>query len=134
MPNIKSPFERIPINVVRMILENQKNGVPESEELANTQKRLKPEQANKTATANNVQKHRARPKRSIRTEGQDHPLGLWIDKEIFRKHQNRPPQLVLHDPSAISSNRYLALADLALGSNRTKSRRKPNDSELMGSM
>ena len=57
-----------------------------------------------------AQKKAARPKRTIRTDADDHPVGLWINTKLLRKHQNRTPQVVLHDPS---SNRYLTLADLA---------------------
>ena len=70
----------------------------------------------------NVQKHKARPKRSIEVLGDDHPLGLWIDKELLRKHQNRPPQTIIHDQSSITNSRYLMLADLALGNKKKKSK------------
>ena len=71
---------------------------------------------------NNVQKRKARPKRSIEIPGDDHPLGLWIDKELLRKHQNRTPQTIIHDQSSVTNNRYLQLADLALGNRKRKSK------------
>jgi hypothetical protein len=72
----------------------------------------------------NVQKRKARPKRSIGTDHEDHPVGLWIDKELLRKHQGRTPQTIIHDQSSVTNNRYLELADLALGVNKPKRRVK----------
>jgi hypothetical protein len=63
---------------------------------------------------NNVQKRKARPKRSIANPGKDHELGLWVDLALLRKHQNRTPQTLLHD-QVFANNRYLELADIALG-------------------
>ena len=78
------------------------------------------------AKKQNVQKRKARPKRSIEKPGDDHELGLWIDKELLRKHQNRPPQTIIHDPLTSTNNRYLALADIALGNNKPKKKPKPD--------
>jgi hypothetical protein len=72
----------------------------------------------------NVQKRKARPKRSIAKPGDDHELGLWIDKDLLRKHQNRAPQTIIHDPLTSTNNRYLALADIALGNNKPKKKAK----------
>ena len=72
------------------------------------------------AKKQNVQKRKARPKRSIAKPGDDHELGLWIDKELLRKHQNRAPQTIIHDPLTSTNNRYLALADIVLGNNKPK--------------
>ena len=74
-------------------------------------------------TSKNVQKRKARPKRSIQEPGQDHPLGLWIDKDLLRKHHTHSADTVIHDPLIASSQRYLELADLALG--LTKPNGKP---------
>jgi hypothetical protein len=68
----------------------------------------------------NVQKTKARPKRSISHPGDDHDLRLWIDYELLRKHQNRAPQTIIHDPLSSVNNRYLELADLALGKGKVK--------------
>ena len=68
----------------------------------------------------NVQKQKARPKRSIDAPGNDHELGLWVDLDLLRKHQSRTAQTVLHDPLTSINNRYLELADLALGNGRHK--------------
>lgn len=76
------------------------------------------------AKKQNVQKHKARPKRSIAKPGNDHELGLWIDKDLLRKHQNRPPQTIIHDPLTSTNNRYLALADIVLGNNKPKKKAK----------
>lgn len=62
----------------------------------------------------NVQKSKARPKRSIEEPGEDHPLGLWIDKDLLRKHHNSRIQLIARDPFTSSNQRYLELAALAL--------------------
>ena len=66
----------------------------------------------------NVVKRKAQPKRSIAKPRDE--LGLWIDFNLLRKHQNRPPQTIIHDPLASVNNRYLELADLALGTNKKK--------------
>ncbi len=71
----------------------------------------------------NVQKRKARPKRSIDTPGQDHELGLWIDYDLLRKHRNHTPT-VLHATSAALDNRYLQLADLALRTIKGKKKSK----------
>lgn len=72
----------------------------------------------------NVDKRKAQPKRSIRKPGEDHELGLWIDYELLRKHQGRPPQTIIHDPASATNNRYLELADLALGNGKPKKKSK----------
>lgn len=71
-------------------------------------------------TKKNVQKRKARPKRSITKPGNDHELGLWIDRDLLRKHQSRSPQTIIHDPLTSTNNRYLVLADIALGNNKPK--------------
>ena len=71
----------------------------------------------------NVEKREARPKLSIDTPGQDHELGLWIDYDLLRKHRNHTPTVV-HASSAALDNRYLQLADLALGTNKPKKKSK----------
>jgi hypothetical protein len=71
---------------------------------------------------NNVQKRKARPKRSIVKPGNDHELGLWVDVALLRKHQNRTPQTLLHD-QVFANNRYLELADIALGLTKKETRK-----------
>jgi len=70
----------------------------------------------------NVQKKRARPKRSNKTPGEDHELGLWIDYDLLRKHQSRLPQIVIHDPVIGINDRYLELADIALRGGKSRYR------------
>ena len=106
MPTRKKLFERIPLSELRKL-----QGLDLEE----------PAQRAKPTVSSNVQKQAARPKRSIRTEGEDHPVGLWIDRDIFRRHQNGTPRIAIHDPLASINNRYLTLADLALKSNKAKS-------------
>ena len=72
----------------------------------------------------NVEKRRAIPKRSITEPGEDHPLGLWIDKDLLRKHRDHSAKPIPRDPFTSSNNRYLELADLALGVNKPNG--KPN--------
>ena len=72
----------------------------------------------------NVQKRRAQPRRSIANPGDDRELGLWIDHDILRRQQNRTQQTILHDPLMSTNNRYLELADLALGKVKPKKKSK----------
>ena len=65
----------------------------------------------------NVQKRKARPKRSIANPGDDHNAGLWIDYDLLRKHHSHT---IIHDPLTATNNRYLELADVALGDGRNK--------------
>ena len=69
-----------------------------------------------------VKKLKARPKRTILDEADDHPLGLWIDKELMRKHtqQLQTPRTIIHGSSEAAGNRYLELADIALGNHKKK--------------
>jgi len=76
------------------------------------------------ALPNNVQKRKARPKRSIGRPGSDHELGLWVDYELLRKHQRKPSETVIHDPIIATNNRYLELADLVLSSGKPKKKSK----------
>jgi len=66
----------------------------------------------------NVQKRKPSPKRSITEPGEDHPLGLWIDRDLLRKHHEQSTKPIPHDPMTRANNRYLELADLALGLNK----------------
>jgi len=72
----------------------------------------------------NVQKHTVRPKRSVDHPNDDHDLELWVDYELLRRHQGRPPEIVLHASTSSLNNRYLRLADLALGNNKPKKKSK----------
>ncbi len=105
MQKRKRLFERIPMTQV-----------PATAEVDTTERRT-PAPAVKT----NVQKRAARPKRSIKAQEDDHPLGLWMDVDLLCKHRNRPPQIVLHDELSSAASRYFMLADLAL---RKKSKSK----------
>ena len=69
-----------------------------------------------------LEKREAQPNISIAKPTRDRDLGLWIDYDLLRKHQNHTPT-ILHDASPAMNNRYLALADLALG-NKTKKKSK----------
>lgn len=75
-------------------------------------------------TKTNVQKRKARPKRSIAKPGRDHDLGLWIDYEFLRKHQSPVVKPVFHDATTASNNRYLELADVILGNGKPKKKSK----------
>jgi hypothetical protein len=103
MPKSGKLFERVPLEKVPNF-QKQKPA-----------KRTKPAKAQ---TASIVRKKVARVKHATRSDADDHAVGLWIDTALFRKHRNRTPQIVLHDPLQSRNNRYLALADLALKNNR----------------
>jgi len=70
----------------------------------------------------NVYKREAHPKRSMDKPGADDDLALWVDYERLRKHQGRPPKILIGTPKNAEKNRYLELADLALGINKPKKR------------
>ena len=74
--------------------------------------------------ANRLKKNRGRSKRPRGAQDDDHAVGLWMDMDILRKHQTGTPQIVIHDPMASTNNRYLALADFALGNNKIKRRKE----------
>lgn len=67
-----------------------------------------------------VKKAKARPKRTILAATDDHPLGLWVDKELLRKHTQQTPRTIIHGHSEAAGNRYLELADLVLGNGKKK--------------
>jgi len=56
------------------------------------------------------------------TATDDHPVGLWVDKELLRKHtqQQQTPRTVIHGNSEAAGNRYLELADIVLGNKKKK--------------
>jgi hypothetical protein len=69
-----------------------------------------------------VKKTRPRPKRTILAAVDDHPVGLWVDKDLLRKHtQQQTPRTIIHGNSEAAGNRYLELADIVLG---TRSKKK----------
>lgn len=80
---------------------------------------------NSNSQNGNVEKRRARPKRSIKQPGGDHPLGLWIDKDLLRRNLGLT-RTVIHEPFSTTNNRYLELAAVALGVNKSggKSKKK----------
>jgi hypothetical protein len=69
-----------------------------------------------------VKKAKARPMRTLMTATDDHPVGLWVDKELLRKHtqQQQTPRTVIHGNSEAAGNRYLELADIVLGNKKKK--------------
>jgi len=77
----------------------------------------------------NVQKRKARPKRSIENPGQDHELGLWIDYDLLRKHQGRSATII-HDGSRLVESRYIQLADLALAPSKPRKKPKTHGSDV----
>ena len=113
----KKLFERIPLHEVPVVTGS--NGTPNP----------RPAHAD---TAQNVQKQPARPKRSIKTDGADHPAGLWINWELLRRHRCRSPQVVLHDPLVSGNSRYLLLGDVAFGNDKPRMKKKVNGAEAQG--
>jgi hypothetical protein len=69
-----------------------------------------------------VKKAKPHPKRTILEAIDDHPVGLWVDKELLRKHtqQQQTPRTIIHGNSEAAGNRYLELADLVLGNKQKK--------------
>ena len=69
-----------------------------------------------------VKKLKARPGSAILTEADDRSVGLWVDKELMRKHreQLQTPRTIIHGGSEAAGNRYLELADIALGIHKPK--------------
>lgn len=73
-----------------------------------------------------IKKEKPRPKRNIDDSSDDHSVGLWVDKDLLRKHQNRAPQTIIHGANESDGNRYLQLADVALGIHKTKKKPRTN--------
>jgi hypothetical protein len=74
-------------------------------------------------TGKNVTKSRANLKRSLKNPERDHPLGLWVNTEFFRKLTTREPRLTINDAGSNYQNRYLQLADLVLNGGDKKKRK-----------
>ena len=68
----------------------------------------------------NVQKRKARPKRSIKGKGDDHPQGLWVNVDFFRKLTTHEGRTVVHGEAGETQNHYLELADLVLNDKQKK--------------
>ena len=68
-----------------------------------------------------VKKSKPQPKLTILEAADNHPVGLWVDKELLRKHTQQTPKTIIHGSSEAAGNRYLELADIVLG---TKSKKK----------
>jgi hypothetical protein len=75
------------------------------------------------AVSGKVLKQKPQPMRNIENSNDDHPVGLWIDKELLRKHQS-PHQTILHGAHESDGNRYLQLADIALRNTKAKKKSK----------
>lgn len=67
-----------------------------------------------------VKKSKPQPKRTILDAADDHPVGLWVDKELLRKHTQTTPKTIIHGSSEAAGNRYLELADIVLGARNKK--------------
>lgn len=120
LPKPKSLFVHVPLHEVLRALAKQGPGDPDSDSEQSSEAERR--QAVTNGRSTNVEKKRARPKRSIKSPGDDHELGLWIDYDLLRKHQSRVPQIVIHDPVSAINNRYLELAEIALRGGRLKKR------------
>lgn len=123
MPGGKRRFERIPLHQLRRLLADEKKSGDKFEKPVEPVPHSRVQEP-VTRPLNNVQKNEPRPKRSINEEGTDHPIGLWMNHELLRKHQNRPPRIVLHDSAGSMQERYLAPADFAIEKGPPKSARK----------
>ena len=123
----KIAFERVSLAAIRRLLEEQNNGKETSVELTLSDKPSNRVARKQSPSPRNLQKHRARPKRSMRREGEDYPRGLWIDEEIFLKHQSRPPQVALREPMLNSSDHHVALPDSVLTDKKSKPKSEVNE-------
>jgi hypothetical protein len=71
-----------------------------------------------------VRKSKPRPKNTLRAEtADDHSPGLWIDHELLRRQYKRDPQVLL-DSSNPTGNRFIELADIALGLRPSTTKKK----------
>jgi hypothetical protein len=126
MQKQKILIQRIPLEEVPRLVREEKT--PESSEdqfgdLGVT----KQAPATRQPYTNGAQKQQAAGKPSRSTEAGDRSLGLWINKDMLRRHQHQQARIVLHDPRASTNNRYLALADFA--NNRRQSASKNANNE-----
>jgi hypothetical protein len=72
-----------------------------------------------------VKKSKPRPKNTLRAETEDdHSPGLWIDHELLRRQYKRDPQILM-DNSNPTGNRLIELADIALGTRASTTKKKP---------
>lgn len=71
-----------------------------------------------------VRKFKPRPKDTLRAKTpDDHSPGLWIDHELLRRQYKRDPHVLL-DNSNPTGNRFIELADIALGLRPSTSKKK----------
>jgi len=73
----------------------------------------------------NLEKREAHHARFIDKPAADQDLGLWVDYDLLRKHRGRPPETILYASTNAANNRYLELADLALGNKKPRKKSKP---------
>jgi hypothetical protein len=117
MQRQKILIQRIPLEEVLRLVREEKT--PESsEDQFGDLDVAKQAPATKQPYTNGAQKQHAVGKPSRSTEAGDRSLGLWINKDMLRRHQHQQARIILHDPRASNNNRYLALADLALNNRR----------------
>jgi len=119
MQKTKKLFERISLDEVRQIIRDGQNRERESNRESDTLDNA-PRVPSQNLVIMKRTKHHAAPTPSATAEGDGYPLGLWMDKDMFRRHQRRQPRIVLHHRQASTNNRYLALADLALNTQRQR--------------
>jgi hypothetical protein len=79
----------------------------------------------KKETLTKVRKSKPRPKNTLRAKtADDHSPGLWIDHELLRRQYKPDPQVLL-DNSNPTGNRFIELADIALGLRTSANKKKP---------
>ena len=71
-----------------------------------------------------IVKRKSQPEHSISKPGNGNDVRLWIDYELLRKQQGSTSHTIIHDPLASTNNRYLQLADVALGNDKPKHKAK----------
>ena len=120
MQKTKRLFERISLDEVREIMRNSKNRERDCTQRSETLDDDLPLPSQNSAITKRTPKLQTAATASTSRAGDDYPLGLWMDKDMFHRHQRRQLRIVLHHRQASTNNRYLTLADLALSKPRQK--------------
>jgi|SRR3954468_24019075 hypothetical protein len=120
MQKTKQLFERISLEEVRQIIRSGKNRERDSTPGSETLDEALPLTQGDSVTTRRTPKRQPVRARDSSPEGDEYPLGVWMDKSMFYRHQGRQHRIVLHDPQPTTNNRYLTLADLALNNHKQR--------------
>jgi hypothetical protein len=120
MEKTKKLFERISLDEVRQIIRSGKNRERDSAQGSETLDDALPLTPANSVITKRAPKRQSVPTRTASGDGDDYPLGIWMDKDMFHRRQSRQLRIVLHGSQPSTNNRYLALADLALNNHKQK--------------